>query len=160
MVPTRSSVLFTLALVAGALSWIVVSLDYDSLPAVPVVGPITLVLLAIAELLFALSVRRRLRNPSTPVQQRLEPMFVARLAVLAKASSHAAALVAGLYGGFFVYTLGHLGKPKINSDSWASGLSLVASLALIAAALFLEFSCRVPKPPDDDARPPGPRPVP
>jgi len=160
MVPTRSSVLIALALVAGALSWLVVSREYGSLPALPLVGSLTLVILAIAELTFALSVRRRLRNPDTPVQRRLEPIFVARLAVLAKASSHAAAIVAGLYGGFLVYTLTHLGKPKINADSRASGLSLAAALALAGAALFLEYSCRVPKGPKDDGRPPGPRPVP
>ena len=34
----------------------------------------------------------------------------------------------------------------------ASGLSVVASLALVGAALFLEYSCRVPRPPDDRDR--------
>jgi hypothetical protein len=61
-------------------------------------------------------------------------------------------VVAGLYGGFLVYTLMNLGKPKINSDSRASGLSLVAALALVGAALFLEYSCRVPRPPDEKDR--------
>lgn len=149
MSPTRSSVLAALALLVGILSWIVVSHEYNVLPALPVVGPLTLVLLAIAEFMFAFSVRNRLRNPNTPVRRRLEPIFVARLAVLAKASSHAAAVVAGLYGGFLIYTLTHLGKPKINSDSRASGLSVAASLALVGAALFLEYSCRVPRRPGD-----------
>jgi hypothetical protein len=158
MRPTRSSVLVALALLAGILSWAVVSREYESWPALPVIGPLTLVILAIAELMFAVSIRSRLNNPDTPVRRRLEPIFVARLAVLAKASSHAAAVVTGLYGGFLVYTLMHLGKPKINSDSRASGLSLVAALALVGAALFLEYSCRVPRPPDDDAGH-GPRPV-
>jgi hypothetical protein len=152
MSPTRSSVLAALALLAGILSWIVVTREYNSLPALPVIGPLTLVILAIAELTFAFSVRNRLRNPNTPVRRRLEPMFVARLAVLAKASSHAAAVVAGLYGGFLVYTLTHLGKPKINSDSRASGLSVAAAIALVAAALFLEYSCRVPRRPGDPDR--------
>jgi FtsH-binding integral membrane protein len=152
MRPTRSSVLLALALLAGIISWLAVTREYNSLPALPIIGPLTLVILAIAELMFAFSVRGRIRNPNTPVQRRLEPIFVARLAVLAKASSHAAAVVAGLYGGFLVYTLTHLGKPKINSDSRASGLSLVAALALVAAAIFLEFSCRVPRPPDEEHR--------
>jgi hypothetical protein len=152
MSPTRSSVLAALALLAGILSWIVVTHEYNSLPALPVIGPLTLVILAIAELTFAFSVRNRLRNPNTPVRRRLEPMFVARLAVLAKASSHAAAVVAGLYGGFLVYTLTHLGKPKINSDSRASGMSVAAAIALVGAALFLEYSCRVPRRPGDPDR--------
>lgn len=150
MAPTRSSVLAALALLIGVLSWIVVSQKYGSLPSLPAVGAVSLVILAIAELLLGVSVRRRLHNPSTPVQRRLEPIFVARLAVLGKASSHAAAIVAGGYGGFFVYTVTHLGKPKINTDSWSSGLSLVAAVALIGTALFLEYSCRVPRPPREN----------
>jgi hypothetical protein len=149
MMPTRSSILAALALGVGVLSWIVVRESYSSLPALPIVGPVTLVVLAVFELMYAFSVRSRLRNPGN---RPIEPLFIAKLAVLAKASSHAAAIVAGLYGGFLLYTLGNLGKPRINADSRASGLSVVASLALIGAALFLEYSCRVPRPPDDRDR--------
>jgi len=152
MKPTRASVLAALALAIGIGSWIVVSRQYESLPALPFVGPVSLVILAIGELTFAFSVRRRLRSPTTPARRRLEPLFVARLAVLAKASSHAAAVVAGLYGGFFVYTLQHLGRWRVNADARTSGLSLVAALALVGAALFLEHSCRVPRDPDDARR--------
>jgi hypothetical protein len=152
MRPTRWTVLLAIGLLAGIVSWLVVSKEYDSWPALPIAGPLTLVILAIAELAFALSVRNRLRNARQPARHRLDPIFVARLAVLAKASSHAAAVVGGLYAGFLVYTLRHLGKPRINADSRASGISLAASVALIAAALFLEHCCRVPKPPDDDGR--------
>ena len=149
MTPTRASVLVALALLVGAISWLVVRQEYGSLPVLPVVGPVTLVVLAAAELVYAFSVRSRLRNPGP---RRLEPMFVAKLAVLAKASSHAGAIVAGLYGGFFVYTLQHLGKPKIGNDVRVGGLSLAAALALVGAALFLEFSCRVPRKPNDRDR--------
>lgn len=153
MRPTRSTVLLAIGLLAGIISWLVVSREYDSWPALPIAGPLTLVILAIAELMFAFSVRNRLRNAHQPARHRLDPIFVARLAVLAKASSHAAAVVGGLYAGFLVYTLRHLGKPRINADSRASGISLAAAIALVAAALFLEHCCRVPKPPDQDRRP-------
>jgi hypothetical protein len=157
MTPTKPSLLTAIVLLVGVAAWVIVSQAYGSMPNLPVVGAVSLVVLAIGELLFGISVRRRLHNPNTPVQRRLEPMFVARLAVLAKASSHAAALVAGVYGGFFAYTLMHLGKPDINSDSRASGLSLLAALALMGTALFLEYSCRVPRSPDDDGRRHAPR---
>lgn len=146
MMPTRSSILAALALGFGVLSWLVVRESYSSLPALPIVGPVTLVVLSLFELMYAFSVRARLRDPG---DRPIEPLFIAKLAVLAKASSHAAAIVAGLYGGFLVYTLSNLGKERINADSRASGLSVVASLALVGAALFLEYSCRVPRPPDD-----------
>jgi hypothetical protein len=149
MMPTRSSVLAALALGVGVLSWIVVRESYSSLPALPIVGPVTLVVLAVFELMYAFSVRSRLRSPGN---NPIEPLFIAKLAVLAKASSHAAAIVAGLYGGFLVYTVSNLGKSRINADSRASGLSVVASLALMGAALFLEYSCRVPRPPEDGDR--------
>src|SRR5450755_3959004 len=144
--PSRSSVLAALAVVAGVLSWLVVHHEYESLPALPVIGPVTLGLLAAFELAYGYSVRSRLRNPGT---RPIEPIFVAKLAVFAKASSHAGAIVAGLYGGFLAYTLNHLGEPRIDADSRASGLSVAASLALVAAALFLEYNCRVPRSPDE-----------
>jgi hypothetical protein len=144
--PTRSSILAALAIGVGVLSWLVVRGHYSSVPALPVVPPVTLVVLAVFEVLYAFSLRSRLRNPGN---RPLEPLFVAKMAVLAKASSHTAAIVAGVYGGFLVYTLANLGKPGVNSDSRASGLSVVASLALVGAGLFLEYSCRVPREPDD-----------
>jgi Protein of unknown function (DUF3180) len=147
MRPTRLSVLATLAVAAGVLSWLFVQAEYSSLPALPVFGPVTLLLLAIFELVEALAVRARLRDPGS---RRLEPIFVAKLAVLGKASSHASATVAGLYGGLLVYTLTNLRASKVAADSRVSGLSVVAALSLVGAALFLEYGCRVPRNPDDD----------
>jgi hypothetical protein len=144
--PTRASILAALAIGIGVLSWLVVRGHYSSMPALPVVPPVTLVVLAVFEVLYAFSLRSRMRNPGN---RQLDLLFVAKMAVLAKASSHTAAIVAGVYGGFLVYTLANLGKPGVNSDSRASGLSVVASLALIGAGLFLEYSCRVPREPDD-----------
>jgi len=144
--PTRASILAALAIGVGVLSWLVVRGHYSSMPALPVVPPVTLLVLAVFEVLYAFSLRSRMRNPGG---RPLEPIFVAKMAVLAKASSHTAAIVAGVYGGFLVYTLANLGKPGVNSDSRASGLSVAASLALVGAGLFLEYSCRVPREPDD-----------
>lgn len=149
MTPTRSSILTALAVAFGLLSWLVVHDHYNSLPALPVVGPVTLVLLGVFELVYAFSVRARLRSPGP---RPLDPIFVAKLAVMAKASSHAGAIVTGLYGGFLVYTLMNLGNPHVNADSRASGLSVVAALALVGAALFLEYSCRVPREPEERGR--------
>lgn len=89
----------------------------------------------------------------------MDALFVARLAVLAKASSHTAAAVAGLYGGFLAYTLSNLGKARVGDDSRVAGFSLLAALALIGAALFLEYSCRVPPRHDADEHRPPLRPV-
>jgi hypothetical protein len=154
MRPTRPSVLLAIVLLVGALSWIVVQSAFDSLPKVPVLGSVTVAVLAVAEIYLAFTVRARLRRPG---DRPLEPLLVARLAVLAKASSHAGAVVVGLYGGLFIYAVSNLGHPAYSTDSRASGLSIVVAVALIGAALFLEFNCRVPKPPDDPTTPPRPR---
>jgi hypothetical protein len=146
MTPTRPSILLALAAAVGVVSWLFVRVEYDSLPTLPKAGPVSLVLLAGFELVYGLSVRSRIRNPG---DRPLEPLFVAKLAVLAKASSHAAAIIAGLYGGFFAYTVTNLGRGRFNDDTRASGLSVVASLVLVGAALFLENSCRVPRDSDD-----------
>jgi len=149
MTPSRWSVLVSLALVAAGLSWLVVRAEYGSLPALTVYGPVTLVLLAAGELAYAFAVRSRIRRPGGS-RRPMEPMFVARLAVLAKASSHMAALVGGLYGGFLAYTLGQLGTPRVNADSRVAGFGLLAAAILVGAALFLEYSCRVPRDPRRD----------
>jgi hypothetical protein len=150
MRPTRPSVLIAIGLLVGALSWIVVQAEFDSLPRVPVLGSVTVAVLAIAELYLGFSVRGRLRRPG---ERPLDPLLVARLAVLAKASSHAGAIVAGLYGGLFIYAVSNLGHPAFSSDTRASGLSVVVALVLIGAALFLEYTCRVPRPPEDQPLP-------
>ena len=114
---------------------------YSSLPALPIVGPISLVLLAGFEMMYGFSVRSRLRNPGN---RPLEPLFVAKLAVLAKASSHAAAIIAGLYGGFLVYTLTKLGNPRDQRRQPRQRTQRRRFACLVGAALFLEYSCRVP----------------
>jgi hypothetical protein len=49
MRPTRWTVLLAIGLLAGIVSWLVVSREYDSWPALPIAGPLTLAILAIAE---------------------------------------------------------------------------------------------------------------
>src|SRR5260370_31547694 len=89
--------------------------------------------------------------------KRVAPIAVARLVGLAKASSAAAAALGGLAGGYLAYVLGMLDKPVPARDARVSGATLVAAIALLAAATYLERSCRDPNPPDDDDTPQDPR---
>jgi hypothetical protein len=75
------------------------------------------------------------------------------MAVLAKASSLAAALIAGLAAGFLIYVAGSLDKAAYRQDAYTAGGTLACALALAAAALYLEYGCRVP--PGDQRGPPG-----
>ena len=77
-------------------------------------------------------------------------MAVPRVVALAKASSAAGAAIAGLALGFLVYTIPLLDKPVPGHDAIVSAVTMLAAIALVLAALYLERACRAPEPPDDD----------
>ena len=141
----------TLAVIFGGcalLAWLAVRATFENLPLLPVTAIPALAALAIAEAAAARNIRGRLtgRRPGKPVA----PIAVARLVALAKASSAAAAALGGLAGGYLAYVLGLLDKPVPARDARVAGATLVAAIALLAAATYLERSCRDPNPPDDD----------
>jgi Protein of unknown function (DUF3180) len=140
MTPTRIRTLVLAALICAALAWLVLRLTYVTLPPLPWTGVPALGLLAIAEAVSGRNVRARLRGEGTP----MPPITVARMAALAKASSLTAALLGGLAAGFLIYVLGSLDKPAYRSDALVSGVNFLSALALIVAALYLEYGCRVP----------------
>jgi hypothetical protein len=145
--PTRLAVLAVTVIVAAALTWAVVRFLYLSLPLLPWTMVPSLLLLALGELYTGLVTRARIqRRPGT---KPIEPLVTARLAALAKASSHAAAALAGIFGGIAIYLSASLEKPTPQRDFFVSGGTVLAAFALIGAAMFLEFCCRVPKGPED-----------
>jgi hypothetical protein len=136
--------IFALCTLAG---WLAVRKTFASLPLLPV-GVIWVLLgLAIAEILVARHIRRRIARPG--VGKPLAPIAVARIVALAKASSASAAALGGLAAGLLIYVLGILDKAVPTRDARIGGATLVAAIALVGAALYLEHCCRAPKPPDD-----------
>ena len=141
MTPTRARTLALTAVVCAVGMWLLLHQVYTSLPLLPWSGVPALALLAIAEAVCGRSVRARLRGRGTAIP----PIAVARLAVLAKASSLAGAAIGGLAAGFLIYVAGSVDKSSAyRSDAFASGATLGAAALLIAAALYLEHGCRVP----------------
>jgi uncharacterized membrane protein len=138
--PTRPRTLILAAVICAVGIWLLLRQIYTSLPLLPWTGVPALVLLAIAEAISGRSIRARLRGRGTPIP----PIAVARMAVLAKASSLAAALIGGLAAGFLGYVSGSIDKPAYRSDAVTSGATLGGAVLLTAAALYLEFGCRVP----------------
>ena len=72
-------------------------------------------------------------------------MQVARAAVLAKASSVTGAVLLGAYGGLFAWALprrAELASPS--ATPLVAGLTALAALGLVGAALVLERACRTP----------------
>jgi Protein of unknown function (DUF3180) len=90
------------------------------------------------------------RPGAAPVQA----LAVARYVVLAKASSMAGSIFAGLYVGLLIWLLAQRGRlTAAGSDIAPTAAGVVAALALIVAALLLERACRVPKRPEEDEKP-------
>ena len=154
MKPTKIRTLALVALVCALLSWLLLRLVYASLPPLPWTGVPALLLLAIGEAVSGRNVRARMRGAGGT---KIAPIAVARMAALAKASSLAAALIGGLALGFLVYVLGSLDKPSFRTDAVTAGVTLGSAMALMAAALYLEQGCRVPKRRDEDEDSEAPR---
>ena len=153
MRPTSIRWLLVVALITAGLVWLVVAIAYGELPQVPTYAPVSLVFLAVAEGVSAASIRARLAG--RPGTRPIEPLAVARLGALAKASGLAGALMAGGYAGMLAYSLQHVERRVANHDAVASGFGVAAAALLVVAALLLERACRHHDvPPGDDNRPP------
>lgn len=152
MKATRVPTLVLLALVFALLGYLVAELAYGSLPVLPALAPVSLVLLAVVELGMARVVRDRLAGRRTaagrPRGRPLHPMQVARAAVLAKASSPTGAVLFGAYVGLLAYVLPRRGELATwANDALVSAASAFGSLVLVVAALLLERACRDPADP-------------
>jgi hypothetical protein len=146
--PTRIRVLLGFAVAAGLAAYLVLRLVYLALPPLPGAAPILLFLLAAADAVAASTVRGRLAG--RPGTRPIVPLAVARVAAWAKASSVVGALATGAYAGLVGYTAVRLGAPGPAHDLPLAAAGVLGSLALVAAALWLEWVCRVPR------VPPGP----
>jgi Protein of unknown function (DUF3180) len=148
--PTSVATLVVLGLGSAAVAWILVANTYGDLPAIPWLPAFTLFALAAFEAFLARNTKARIdRKPNT---EPVNVLAVARYVVLAKASSPAGAIFSGLYAGILVWLLVVKGAQNTaaSNDLPPTATGLVASLALVGAALWLERSCRVPKAPEDD----------
>jgi hypothetical protein len=150
--PTRPAPLAALVVGLGLVTWALLQALYESLPKLPWTMVPTLLLLGLGEAFTAYNLWRRIRR--RPGTRPVEPLMVARMAVLAKASAHAGAAIAGIFAGFALHLSGDLEKVVPRQDFFVSVGTFVAALVLIGAAVWLEYACRVPKGPDDD-HPPG-----
>jgi hypothetical protein len=146
MRPTRAAALVALVLVAGAASYVLARLFYADVQSPPTLAPVWILLLALAEGYTAQLTRGRLAG--RPGTKPINPIVVARLAALAKASSPVGALATGAYAGFLGKVATTAGDAA-RQDTRTAIAGVVCGLALIAAALLLERVCRV-KPPADE----------
>jgi len=171
--PTRPLALVAAFVLAGALSYGGVQIwsHYGTPPGVPASAPLTPAILAVIILATALAFRSRLKaqreavrrahdgEPSPPIlpgqrpSKPLDPLQAARALMFAKASSVVGAIVSGVYAGYGGFLLGHLDIDVYRGRAVVCGITVLCGLALVAAALFLEYVLRVPPSggPDDGA---------
>ncbi|KPC81993.1 MULTISPECIES: DUF3180 domain-containing protein [Streptomyces] len=139
---------------AGVLSWGAARLwdSLGTLPSVPLAAPVVLAVIAAVLLATALSIRARLRaqRERRPGAKGVDPMMAARALVFGQASALVAALVAGMYGGTGVFLLGSLDVPPRRDQAIYAGLAVLAGIAVVAAAVFLERVCKLPEDGDDE----------
>ncbi|MFD7243753.1 DUF3180 domain-containing protein [Streptomyces massasporeus] len=150
----RIRVLAAVFVVAGILSWAGARLwnSVGTLPSVPLAAPIVLAVIAVVLLATALSIRSRLKaqRERRPEAKGVDPLMAARAVVFGHASALVAALVAGMYGGTGVFLLESLDIPARRDQAIYAGLSVVAGIGVIAAAIFLERVCKLPEDDEND----------
>ncbi|MCX4827744.1 DUF3180 domain-containing protein [Streptomyces sp. NBC_00006] len=155
----RIRTLVGLFAVAGVLSWAGARLwdSLGTLPKVPLAAPIVLAVIAVVLLATALSIRSRLRaqRERRPEAKGVDPMMAARALVFGQASALVAALVAGMYGGTGVFLLESLDVPARRDQAIYAGLSVLAGIGVVAAAMFLERICKLPEDEDPEQAAPA-----
>ena len=151
----RVKMLAGVFVVAGVLSWAGARLwnAVGTLPSVPLAAPVVLALIAVVLLATALSLRARLKaqRDRRPGAKGVDPLMAARAVVFGQASALVAALVAGMYGGTGTLLLESLDIPARRDQAIYAGFSVLAGIAVIAAAFFLERVCKLPEDEDNNA---------
>ena len=174
MKPTRVSTLVVIAVVCAVLGWLLLRGLYAKLPPLPWTGVPALLIAALAEAWTGRDLKARIaarrgsgqgtgrgsgqgtgRGSGQGTGRDLKPaapLFVSRMVALAKASSLAAAIIAGFTAGFDVYLSGQLSASVPRQDALTAVITFAAAVVLACAALYLENCCRVPEDPDRDER--------
>jgi len=145
--------------VAAVLSWAGARLwdTFGTLPGVPVAAPVVLALIAVALFATALSIRTRLRaqRERRPGAKGVNPLAAARAVVFGQASALVASLVVGMYGGTGLFlVMSKLDMDPRREQAIYAGLSVLAGVAVVAAALFLERVCKIPEDDNGAGHPP------
>jgi len=153
--PTRVSTLVIIAALCAVAGWLLLRGVYAKLPPLPWTGVPALLIAAMAEAWTGRDLKARIaarRGSGQEAGRGLKPpapLFVSRMVALAKASSVAAAIIAGFAAGFDFYLAGSLNASVPREDALTAVITFVAAVVLACAALYLENSCRVPADPGE-----------
>lgn len=155
---TRVRDLIALAVLAAAVTWILVSTMYGTLPPIPVYAGASLYPVAAIEVVLAFMIRARIgRDDVGDGPKQLHPITAARAVALAKASALVGAASTGVWVGFLLFLVPQRAALQAAvEDTSGAMVGALAGVALVAAALWLEYCCRAPEDPDESGEPAEP----
>ncbi|MFE7743978.1 DUF3180 domain-containing protein [Nocardia sp. NPDC057455] len=153
MKPTRILDVVANVLIAALVAWIATRVAYDSFPPISVFAGASLYPVAAIEAVLAFVIRARVNDHEIgDGRHQLHPITAARAVALAKASAQVGSIAAGIWLGFLCWVLPQRGTLRAAAaDSPGAIVGMLAGVALVAAALWLEYCCRAPEDPTDDA---------
>lgn len=143
---TRKRDLAAAALAAAVVSHLFVRLLYRYFPPITLWTGLSLLAVAIAEGVWAVSVRRRIRDGQIGVGAgRLHPLAVARSVAIAKASAWVGALALGGWAGVLAYLLPRRTDLRVaGADTPGAVVAALSALLLVIAAMWLQHCCKSP----------------
>lgn len=150
--PTKLRDLVVIAVIVAVTAWILVRYNYGSLPPMPLLAGLVLYILAALEVVIAFIVRNRVASRDVGrARGQLHPLTAARVLALAKASAILGAIAAGVWTGLLLFLLTQHDLSAADHDRPGAIIGLVGGIVLVVAALWLEYCCRAPDDPTDDA---------
>ena len=151
MGPTRKRELTAAVVSAGVLGYLLVLLLYRWFPPITVWTGLSLLAVAIGEVLWARYVRTKINDGEIGAGPgRLHPLAVARSVMVAKASAWVGALALGWWVGVLVYFLPRRSWLRVAAeDTTGTVVAAVSALALVVAALWLQHCCKSPQDPTE-----------
>ncbi|MGB9227954.1 DUF3180 domain-containing protein [Mycobacterium sp.] len=151
MGPTRKRDLTAAVVGAAVLGYLLVMALYRWFPPITIWTGVSLLLVAVAEALWARNVRAKIGEGEIgDAPGWLHPLAVARTLVVAKASAWVGALVLGWWIGILVYFLPRMSWQRAVAEDVAGAVvAAVSALALVIAALWLQHCCKSPHDPTE-----------
>lgn len=108
----------------------------------PLTFSITMIVIGALLIVAVQPIKRHLKDP----KRALNPLYATRILYLAKASVLVGTLLSGLAAGAIVFRL-LLPEPNLDFGFWQAVVAVASGVILASAALYVEYSCRLP--PDD-----------
>lgn len=143
---TRARDLLVAGVIGFGITYPLFRAAFGSLPGLPALAGVTLLVLAVGESLLAFAVRSRIRS-----RRVVTGLGIARAVALAKASSLLGALMLGGWLGALAYLAPRSSEiVAAQNDLPAAIVGACCAVALIGSALWLEHCCRAPEGDDHD----------